>query len=425
VADLETVKEWAKWMEKHPESPLPQAFADGLSKISRPEIREWLAGEAFSLKKPETLWAIAEAQVVLICPEAVPALVALYDRWSEHRDGGSVAAAAVRALGAIGGEEADAILGRAAAHEEAVVRRAAASAVPLQEPLTEELRGAIRRLVRDDHEAVRRALYTALGEAKLEDFLPPLIEALENDPRLRNRHVAYLALKAITGQDFSYDSATWRQWYKDRKAGGLKPRTYTYARYYGFGVHTDRVVFVVDVSGSMRWSYHKRPKRIEVARRELARVIREIPPKSLFNVIVYATKVRCWQKSEVEATRGNVAKALRWSERMLAEPEGDTYAYDALERTFTNNPRFDTIFFLSDGWPSHGEYISTEGIIAAVKSFNRDRDAVLHSIALTLENVDRGHPQSSTARLREMKKFLQRLAAATGGECKSIENAPP
>ncbi|MHC4223970.1 MAG: hypothetical protein ACYSUN_08270, partial [Planctomycetota bacterium] len=89
------------------------------------------------------------------------------------------------------------------------------------------------------------------------------------------------------------------------------------------------------------------------------------------------------------------------------------------------NPNFDTIFFLSDGWPTHGDYISNEGIIAAVRVWNRDRDAVVHTIALTLENVDRGHPHSSTRKLNEMKEFLRQLAAATGGECKAVASAPP
>ena len=72
--------------------------------------------------------------------------------------------------------------------------------------------------------------------------------------------------------------------------------------------------------------------------------------------------------------------------------------------------------------PSDGDYISNEGMVAAVRTWNRERGAVMNTIALTLENVDLGHPHSSRAKLNEMKAALRQLAGATGGECKVITN---
>jgi hypothetical protein len=416
-------------MEHKSKPVLLQAFADALSRTTALDAHKWLAGDALRNAKPPLLWALVEAQVALADPNAIPALTEIFTVWSKRKDGAEIAAAAVRGLGAIGGRQSVATLLAAAEHPDTKIRRAAAQAIPPHTSLTDKLTVALRDLVRGSDARVRRAAYRGIGKAKLEALIPDLIIALESDPRLRNRQVAYVSLKRISGRDFSHDAPAWRRWWKDREneepgAFGAA-RKYTYARYYGFGVHTDRVVFVVDVSGSMNWSYHFSPKRIEVARRELDRVIREIHGKSLFNVVVYASKVKAWQRSEVEASPANVTRALKWAQMMLADPDGDTHTYQALEKTFLHNPNFDTIFFLSDGWPTHGDYISNEGIIAAVRVWNRDRDAVVHTIALTLENVDRGHPHSSTRKLNEMKEFLRQLAAATGGECKAVASAPP
>ena len=420
VADLETARDWLKWVSKKSDPVLYQALTDGLAATTRLEVHGWICAEAFAGARPQLECALAEALVVLELPDAAETLRRLWARTSVRQDQVATAAAVLRALGRIG--QATEFLPRAATHPAVSVRAAAAAVWPLLKSPPPEL----HELMADSSARVRREAVAAIGEAKREAFVPDLIHLLETDARLRNRYTAYVALKRISGRDFSFDTSTWRAWWKDRENQDPNafptPRKYTYARYYGFGVFTDRVVFVVDVSGSMNWSFHKTPKRIEVARRELARVIHELTPKSLFNVVVYSTKVKAWQPKEAEANPKNVSKALQWAERALADPDGDTHTFEALEDVFAHNPQFDTVFFLSDGWPSHGDYTSNEGIIAAVRTWNRERGATLNTIALTLENVDRGHPQSSTAKLNEMKAFLRQLAAATGGECKAITN---
>jgi hypothetical protein len=363
---------------------------------------------------------VADALATLELPEAGAALTQLWEESKGRKDQEALAGAALRALGRIG--EADGVIEEAASHGSDSVRAAAAAVMPLMDPPPKEL----HELLADPSARVRREAVAGIAEAKCEPFVPDVIHLLETDARLRNRYAAYQALKKISGRDFSLDASTWRTWWKDRENQDPDAfpvrRKYTYARYYGFGVFTDRVVFVVDVSGSMNWSYHKKPSRIDVARRELQRVIHELSPKSLFNVVVYSTRVKAWQPKEAEANPKNISKALKWAERALADPDGDTHTYEALETVFSRNPQFDTVFFLSDGRPSDGDYISNEGMVAAVRAWNRERGAVMNTIALTLENVDRGHPKDSQAKLNEMKAALRQLAAATGGECKVITN---
>ena len=109
---------------------------------------------------------------------------------------------------------------------------------------------------------------------------------------------------------------------------------------------------------------------------------------------------------------------------MLAKPSGDTHTFRALEKAFERNPQFDTIYFLSDGNPSDGDYISPEGIVYSVRAWNRYRRARINTIALTLENVDRGHPNEPTNSLVRMKELMRELARTTGGETTVVIAAP-
>jgi hypothetical protein len=302
------------------------------------------------------------------------------------------------------------------------VRLAAAEVLPRLAAADAALVGFVRALLADPETRVRRAAALACAGAKLEAVVPELIALLEQDPRLRTREVARQALRAISGKDFEHDAASWREWWRTRAEGA--PERRTFAQYYGASVLSDRVLFLVDVSGSMSWPWRKEPKRIDVARSQLTRVLGELRPDSLFNVIVFSTRVRAWRKSEVSADPAQVKAALAWAEKNVRDPEGDTHVHDALEEAFAHNPEFDTIYLLSDGQPSHGPYVSPEGILACVRTWNRYRGAVIHTIGLTLERLDRGMPNLAED-LRLMKQFVQRLAGATGGECRLVLQPPP
>ena len=55
---------------------------------------------------------------------------------------------------------------------------------------------------------------------------------------------------------------------------------------------------------------------------------------------------------------------------------------------------------------------------------SRNRRARINTIALTLENVDRGHPNEPTRSLGRMKEFMRELAQQTGGKTTAVTNAP-
>ena len=173
----------------------------------------------------------------------------------------------------------------------------------------------------------------------------------------------------------------------------------------------------------MAWPWRKAPHRIDVARAELAAVLRKLSPEIQFNVLVYANKSTWFRKAESPATPENVAAALAWAEKALAEPAGDTYLYEALDAAFTVDPQFDTIFLLTDGNPTAGRYWTTPSLLASVRAWNRHRRAAIQTIGLSLSSEDPGMPNLSED-LKVMSALLSALAAETSGEFREILNAP-
>ncbi|MHC4955789.1 MAG: VWA domain-containing protein [Planctomycetota bacterium] len=409
IADLDTTIKLLAVVAKKPWPERVEALADALAQVTNKKARDWLANGALRERDERILYAVAMAQTGLADPAAAPHLVQVY----ANAKGVDTQYAAIRGLAALDAPGVKEVLDKAAQHEDWRVRLAVAHA-PTH---------AVGRL--DDSTAsVRQAAAATCRELKIEAAIEPLIRLVEADPRLRTRYDASKALQAISGRDLGLDPMAWRRWWK-QKEGEVKPGKITVARYYNFGVYSDRVLFVVDVSGSMNWSFHFKPKRIEVARSQLDRVLHAIDKKALVNLMVFSDKVRLWQKREVEANEKNIARATQWAKKMLAKPEGDTRTFWALARAFDRNPEFDTIYFLTDGYPTDGKYVAPEGIVYSVRAWNRFRGARIHTIALTLENVDRGHPNESTKSLRRMKEFMRDLARYTGGETTVVTRAPP
>ena len=158
------------------------------------------------------------------------------------------------------------------------------------------------------------------------------------------------------------------------------------AKFFGIGIESHRVIFVVDTSGSMLESlyghqYGKRgASRIDVAKQELTQSIKSLEEGSLFNVIVFSSGVDRWIRSGIasssEATR---QAALTWIERLGAA--GATNLYDAIKLAFDDKD-VDTIVVLSDGEPTSGEIVDPHRIREEVAFWNKHRRVKIHTVAI-------------------------------------------
>jgi len=428
--DLETAHALAGFVQRRGGPVRIYALGMSYSLAADPAVLTWLSGKALESKDPGVLMAALDAQYLHAAPAALGQLQEIFAEQSKRRDGIDLAYGAVRGLGsigALGGEAAGEVrrfLLRAVGHTDFRVRLAAAEVMPSQVPLDINVRGAIRTLLKDDAPVVRQATAAAIGDAEIEEFVPELAEQLL-DVHIKTRAVAHEALKRITDKDLGYDPAHWKGWFENRaeNVGPVKATPSTsVSTYYGVKVHSDRMLFIVDLSGSMAFPWGQDTTRIDVARAELSRVLKQLDPGTLFNMIVFADKVKAWRKAETLATADTVESALKWMNKVFKEPRGGTYMHAALERAFRENAKIDTIFLLTDGLATDGEPIVPEAILASVNTWNRYRRVVIHTFALTLEDLDKKGLHERN--LGEIKKFMRQLARLTGGTSKIVTDLP-
>ncbi len=422
--DLTTAKTLADYVSARPDPVLVHALGDAFGRASDEAVLTWLATEALQHKSTHVLQAALDAQYAHADPRARERAMELFAIYSVKRAGMPLAHAAVRAAGSINGREVRPFLIRGVAHENWRIRLAVADVMAWQKPADVNVRGALKRLLVDDEPVVRQRAATSIGEARFEELLPEVADLL-NDPHIKTRSVAHEALRRLTHKDIGYDPVHWKEWWKSRpdSIGKIKPSpSSSVVTYYGVNVHSDRLIFVVDVSGSMAMPRGGKTTRIKVARDELRKVLLALDPKTVFNVIVFSDKVKAWRRGEAPASQANVAKVLGWLDKTLAEPRGGTYMHAALKKAFAENPEMDTVFLLTDGLASDGEPIVPEAILASVSSWNRYRRVVIHTFALTLENE--APDLQPRKNLAEIKRFMKQLATATGGRCTVVTKAP-
>lgn len=302
---------------------------------------------------------------------------------------------------------------------------------------------------------VRASSIAALGRVRHVDSIGPLIARMGQE---EGRLIVDIgaALARITGRDFGVRLDAWQTFWQTYQGKFTIPSDEELAKlravqaqrreqyegkeavsYHGIDTPSRSIVFVIDVSGSMeqevvdksRFKDNTYPswKRIDVIKTELIRTIRGLEPYVEFNVIAFATEVKPWKKGLVKANPLNKSSAESYVGRLEAIggaskedlarvglvgsanlEGGKTNTYAALmaalgveegKESRGYEVDLDTIFFLSDGRPSHGKFIEPDDVLREVRAANQLRKVAIHTI--TLGEFE--------------KDFMERLAAENGG----------
>ncbi|MEM8713294.1 MAG: hypothetical protein AAGG01_20300, partial [Planctomycetota bacterium] len=146
--------------------------------------------------------------------------------------------------------------------------------------------------------------------------------------------------------------------------------------FYGLRVASDRLVFLVDMSGSM-WRSNGESSRKEQVEVELAKTLRQLPEETYFNLVPYANAPGPWEKELVPATPKNVERAIEWFQRNTQRGRGD--AWSALLPVL-RDPSVDTVVILFDGAPSGGTRWNVELMRSLLADENRLRGVVIHTV---------------------------------------------
>ncbi len=259
------------------------------------------------------------------------------------------------------------------------------------------------------------------------------------------------ALHTLTGQYFS-NATDWKKWWNINKAS-FNPATVKHAqrrghghtsvltpKFFGHEIVSKKILFVLDMSGSMRVrdepieerddgtivrgtkvvdpkkkkAEEQKKKELPLQRerlyrvqQELIRTIDTLSPDTVFTVMAFNHKIKVLSDKPRAATASfkKNAKAFAKSFR----PEGETWTDSALKRAFEMKNRIDTIYLLSDGAPRRkNKLLPVEPIYELVRTANRFHKIKIYTV---------GFVQAG----RSMRRFLYTLASQNYGEYRGLK----
>ena len=278
----------------------------------------------------------------------------------------------------------------------------------------------------------RKSVFDALMQFPDKSVIEFFIKTMGENEGLNAVQIEeYLALVTETRQG---SAADWKKWWDENKEKVTIKKVTTEEMnkkllevkpsgevkdYYGISLLAKRIVFIVDVSGSMMFKNDKEV-RIDVAKRELTFAILNLPEKTCIEVIEFAGLANLWF-GELKALTKGIKTAIEKKIKGMAA-KGGTNTHDSFEKALSLNDNLEAIYFMSDGAPSLGSIIDPDELLDQIYRWNRFRKVQIHSIGLvfgmpTPEFASRGYKEDTP----KLKNFLSQLAIQNGGQFKFLE----
>ena len=273
----------------------------------------------------------------------------------------------------------------------------------------------------DELWSVQSSAIQAVVNFRRTESLPKLI-LMAKEERGRLRNDAIKSLINLTGEDFGPSAETWQAWFDDRGDSYSLPdadivesmiearaknrhqgHTVAQGTYHGLPVPAGAVIFILDTSGSMSSSYSSSETYFQHFSSGLIDTVNALNNHN-FNIILFSTGIKVWRDKLVEATEKNRDDATKWLGKQTVS--GATNLYGALKAALSFED-VQTIFVMTDGNPSYGEYQLEDSILAEVARINRDRMIQIHTIVA-------GNAKA---------EFMLDLASANGGESIDLTKA--
>ena len=299
------------------------------------------------------------------------------------RGDGFVRGAALVTLEKLEHFAADKLLAGALADADAALRCGAlmvCARAPEQECLD-----ASKRMLADPQTRVRAVAIENLERLESRASALALVDQMEREPRSRLRYEILGWLQARSGLAHGFDAEAWRSWAAtitgrvhtgEPNAGG-GPLGDTHVSFAGLNVLSDRVAFLIDLSGSLWESKVGEKTRKEIVDEQLRAVLQALPQETLFNVIPYTGVPDPWEKRLVPASKSNVARAIENFERRHQTGRGNFF--DAA-RAALLDPEVDTLCVLTDGVPTGGHRWNMGLMTELIAEHNRFRRAAIDSV---------------------------------------------
>jgi HEAT repeat protein len=324
---------------------------------------------------------------------------------------------------------------------------------PIKPPPSARLavRAAIKALGRTNWRA-DMVLVRLLGDFRSSESVPALIAVLErfrDNPKdvVTGKLSGLLRVKvhellvSMTGAVYSSKQPEkWRElWDKEKgkikiaqshdagpKVGGTAS-----AGFVGIPVEGTRVVFILDLSGSMDWPMDDqggKVKRLDYAKRELLKAIDGLSPDSMFNLVTFNgdDEAEMWSKKLVDANKRNKDRFKKFIEKR--RPLGGTNLWSGMEAALNikllkygnhYETTVDEIFLLSDGAPSVGDVQDPIEILRLISEVNRFKEVRINTVFISSQTPP--DVQAAQGRMSLVpKELMRRMAKQNGGKFRDV-----
>ncbi|MCU0862303.1 MAG: HEAT repeat domain-containing protein [Planctomycetes bacterium] len=204
----------------------------------------------------------------------------------------------------------------------------------------------------------------------------------------------------------------------------------------GIPVQGTRVVFVLDLSGSMDWPMEetgtdgkrKRSIRLDFAKRELHRAIDAIAPNAQFNLITFNgdNKAEVWNKDLVPANERNRDRFKKYVDGLKAL--GGTNLWSGLEEALKIKSQVlgnrygtnvDELFVLSDGAPTVGDVQDPIEILRLVQECNRFANVRINTLFISSAAPPEQRQMEAQMKIKP-QELMRRMAEQNGGKFKEL-----
>ena len=167
------------------------------------------------------------------------------------------------------------------------------------------------------------------------------------------------ALSRLTERNYGPNSALWARWWQAETADGSfpeNPTTETKATFFGLAPKSDRVLFIIDRSGSMRESYRGRKSRYDQAIESLIYTLQNLGESTRFDVVLFASEATRFPLEFATVNQANLERLKTWA--LDLGPGGGTNLRNGFEVAFpgleagTLSPTdipYDSVYILCDG----------------------------------------------------------------------------
>ncbi|MFT4842272.1 MAG: hypothetical protein ACJAUC_003585 [Planctomycetota bacterium] len=286
-----------------------------------------------------------------------------------------------------------------------------------------------RLLVSDKIWQVRSAAAFSLATMRCKAVIPVLIKGLDAELKRKQDPWAmdvrlHKILEGLTGQSVARGGiAPWNIFWKQEGAsftvqpkplpGQEKQKDDRYKKFFDLTIESDRVLFVLDFSGSMAEPMELKAEgstsaggvtttttKAELVVTELKKLVMSLPDGALCNFVVFSNDVRIWRS---EGNRPALVKLDDESRDDLLgnfldslRPNGPTNLYDALQTALGFGGRglydkyygagFDTLYVITDGAPTAGPVTDKVEIRKRVREANQLRKIAIHCITFGDKN---------------------------------------